>query len=232
VHDRGGTTAEYAGKDKFIIHEWSYDLDSGRADQVTPPDDGRDKISTFEWTTDAGDSTAADWNSSVLLAKFIDGSNKPEYDFNFVFLHLKGPDKVGHQGATPWDSTSWDDIVKTVDSRVGTVLSMVGSSSNKAWYGNTVIVITADHGGTGTGHGTPSTETNYTIPFGVLGHLIPHGNAYTFSDGTRVDPVDGYPDYNSANKPIRHADGVDLVLNLMGMPSIDGASITGMAIGQ
>jgi hypothetical protein len=233
VHDRGGTTAEYAGKDKFIIHEWSYDLDSGRLDQVTPPDDTRDKIGTFEWTTDAGDSTAADWNSSVLLGKFIDGSNKPEYDFNFVFLHLKGPDKVGHQAASPWNSATWDNAVKDVDSRLGTVLSMVESSGNKAWYDNTVIVITADHGGTGTGHGDATNQYNFTIPFGVWGHLIPHGDAYTYSDGTRVSPTAGTrPDYNAANKPIRHADGVDLALNLMGMPSIDGASITGMGIGQ
>jgi hypothetical protein len=96
-----------------------------------------------------------------------------------------------------------------------------------------VIVITADHGGTGTGHGDATNQYNFTIPFGVWGHLIPHGDAYTYSDGTRVSPTAGTrPDYNAANKPIRHADGVDLALNLMGMPSIDGASITGMGIGQ
>ncbi len=225
VHDRGGTTAEYAGKDKFVIHEWSYDLGSGRLDQVTPPDDGRDKIDTFEWTGDS-----SDWNSATLTGKFIDGNGKPEYDFNFVFLHLKGPDKVGHQSG--WNSTAWDNSVKDVDLRLGTVLSMVGNAANKAWYGNTVVIVTADHGGTGTGHGTASDQYNYTIPFGVWGHLVPHGDAYTYSDGTRVSPTAGTrPDYNAANKPIRHADGPDLALNLMGMPSIDGASIKNMGIG-
>ncbi|GEM_PF-4829848 len=224
VHDRGGTTAEYAGKDKFIIHEWSYDLDSAQGDQVTPPNDGYDKIDTFEWT---GDNT--DWNSAVLVSKFING-NVPEYDFNFVFLHLKGPDKVGHSSG--WDSGTWDNAVKDVDSRLATVLNMVESSSNEAWYSNTVIILTADHGGYLTyGHGTETNQYNYTIPYGVWGHLIPHGDAYTYSDGTRVSPGTGRPAYTDADQPIRHADGPDLALNLMGMPSIDGASITGMGIG-
>jgi predicted AlkP superfamily pyrophosphatase or phosphodiesterase len=222
VHDANGTTAEYAGKDKFSIHEWSYDLVDGRADTVGV-DNGKDKIDTFEWT-----GMDEDINSPTLLGKFIDGNNKPEYDFNFVFLHLKGPDRVGHSQS--WNSVPWDEAVKAADARLGTVLAMVEDKSNKAWYGNTLIVITADHGGINYAHAAETDPNNYRIPFGVWGHLIPHGNPYSFSDNTRVDPNDGRPDYNAACKPIRHADGVDLGLNLMGLPAIDGASIKGMSI--
>lgn len=251
VHDRGGTTAEYAGKDKFLIHEWSWDLDHGRTDLVTPPDEGRDKIDTFEWTPDGrcnlDPQSLWDYNSNVLMSKFI-SDGKAEYPFNFVFLHLKGPDKVGHNCYTfdywpwgPWDSSGWDDIVKTVDGHLGTLITLVTTQSNKEWYYNTVIVVTADHGGGNSDnpfqHDNATEANNFTIPFFVWGSLIPGGDAYAHSGGTRVEPAantrvpyafdeEGKLD----DQPIRHADGVDLALNLMGMRSIPGATIRGMSI--
>jgi hypothetical protein len=246
VHDYGLTTALYAGKDKFIIYEWSYDLDHGN-DNPLMTGESRDKIDTFEWTTDAGNSTAADWNSNTLITKFISGG-AAEYPFNFTFFHFKGPDKVGHhQDPThqdadpdgPWGSTDWDTNVRSVDTHLGTMMTLIKTASNKDWYYNTVIIITADHGGIDYGHGT-RVEQVIRIPFGVWGHLIPTGDMYDWCANSRTRPTSTsqdlpYPDNtpNMTGQPIRHADGTDLALTLLGLRErFDaGAIIKGLNIG-
>jgi hypothetical protein len=230
VHDRGMKTAMYAGKSKFILFWQSYNSAGGRPDQETPPDNGTNKLTNYACWGDKYE----DVHAVTLVNTFIaDGYNE---NYNFSFLHFKGPDRVGHDD--DWDSVLWKAAVVEANNRIGSILSMVENSSNAAWYYNTVVIMTADHGGIGNGHGNPEIQQEYELPFGVWGHLIPKGvDAYTYSGGTRLDPVNSRGNdydipYNDTEQPIRHADGVDLGLNLMGLPAIDGALIKGMKISQ
>jgi hypothetical protein len=118
--------------------------------------------------------------------------------------------------------------VKKVDDYLIKIFDMVEDSSNedKPWYYNTAVIMTADHGGYGTDHGPhPDYLQECQLPFGVWGHLIPKGiDAYDYCDLSRKDPGGTRgSNYNTnyEDQPIRHADGVDLGLNLMGLPPID-----------
>ncbi|UCG49335.1 MAG: alkaline phosphatase family protein [Phycisphaerales bacterium] len=248
VHDRSLTTAGYFGKDKLIIYEWSYDSDTGyqeggRSDPYSP-NDGKDKIDTFEWTSDHWNypGTGGDYNSNVLMSRFIDGSGNPEYYFGFTFLHLKGPDKVGHNQGGWGNPTSgvpdnWLKIAQSVDGHLDTLMDLAKDSTQDEWYYNTMIVVSADHGGVNGGHGTSSDPCNYTIPFGVWGHLIPKGgDMYQWCDKSRAKPGQSvnpaYPDcvggqFDMSGQPIRHADGVDLCLNFLGVQAIGTSDPTG-----
>ncbi len=241
VHDSGMVTALYAGKDKFSIFDQSYDID------------------IYDYTTDSGNHEEADWKSTVLMNKFINQTTGIPATYNgkdldFVFFHFKGPDKVGHNKYSsvgplgPWNSGGWKGNVESLDDHLGdgedkgTIFEMVENKSNVAWYYNTVVILTADHGGKDYDHSNASLLENYTIPFGVWGHLIPKGrDAYAYSGGSRTPPGSSvnpsYPeDYSDmSGQPIRHADGVDLGLSLMGLSRIDGtadaeAIIQGMQI--
>ncbi len=239
----GMTSAMYAGKSKFILFDWSYSYRFGG--DIDHTGSTTDLLDTYEWTQDPDN--FYDRDSTELLGKFII-SGKPKYDFNFVFFHFKGPDKYGHQDG--WDTGSWDSGVQVVDQKLGTILDVVTKRDatsnipiNPAWYYNTVVIITGDHGGHDKTHGhtdTPRTHDNrdYTIPFGVWGHLIykaTGGNhdMYNWCDRTRTVPAAGSnPPHNNnyTGQPIRHADGVDLSLNLLGLDPIPDALIKGMKV--
>jgi hypothetical protein len=56
---------------------------------------------------------------------------------------------------------------------------------------------------------------------------------YNWCDRTRTVPASGQnPAHNDnyTGQPIRHADGVDLALDLLGLDSISGALIKGMKL--
>jgi hypothetical protein len=227
AHDRGMKTAMYAGKSKFVIFLQSYNETGGRPDQVTPPDDGTKKMDTYKCWGSKYD----DVYSVTLVNTFIaDGLND---NTNFAFLHFKGPDIEGHDH--DWNSDEWKYAVVQANNRVGSIFEMVENSSNEEWYYNTVVIMTADHGGIDGGHGNPAIQEEYELPLGVWGHLVPKGDAYKYSGGTRSDPEDARGNdydipYNDKDQPIRHADGVDLGLSFIGLPAIDGALIKGMQV--
>jgi len=222
VHDRGMSTAMYANKSKFEIYDRSYNATYGRDDQVSPYIDGKDKIDyyTYDGSTDP---------NTIINRLETRGMD------NFVFFHFRGPDSAGHSSG--WGNSGWDNAVKLVDDYLAKIFDMVKATSNKdkAWYYNTDVIMTADHGGYGTSHGShPDYMQECQLPFGVWGHLIPRGvDAYDYCDLSRKDQggVRG-ENYNTdfTDQPIRHADGVDLALSLMGLPEIDGALIKGMKL--
>lgn len=84
VHDAGGSTAMYVGKDKFDVLERYWDETNGAPDE-TGPDDGRDKIDVYVRDED---------DSADLTAQLIDQfeTDPP----TLAFLHLRDPDSAGH----------------------------------------------------------------------------------------------------------------------------------------
>ena len=207
VHDHGRTTALYTGKSKFVLFDQSYDADHGAPD-VTGLDDGPDKIDTYAYASSAA-------NHAALLADLA--SSPPE----FCFVHYPDPDTAGH--ASGWGSETWNDAVKTVDGYLGDLLDAV--DANPALQGRTVIILTADHGGTGYGHSTATDWRTYTIPFMVWGAGVdPGANLYTLNLASRTDPGTVRPSYNDP-APIRNGGSGNLALSLLQLPSIPGSTI-------
>ncbi len=93
----------------------------------------------------------------------------PNKKHAFVFIHYSDPDGAGH--AASWMSQRYLDAVRDTDWQIGRILDSV---KNTGVESNTVIIVTADHGGHGYGHGEDLPE-NVTIPWICAGPGIRAG---------------------------------------------------------
>lgn len=82
---------------------------------------------------------------------------------NFLFLHLDGVDHAGH--GFGWSSVQYFKELEMVDSLIGAMVEAVAASGLKD---KTIILVTADHGGKGTGHGG-ATLAEIEIPWILTG---------------------------------------------------------------
>jgi hypothetical protein len=223
AHDNGLSTALYASKAKFVIMEWSYDLDSGAPD-VTGPDDGADKIDSY-----VNKESGAPLNGSEMHLDFL--ADMAANRFNYTFLHYRDPDSAGHDFG--WGSAQWEAAVQNVDDYLGEVFNLV--ETDPLLQGRTAIVLTADHGGQGNGHGNASLPSVYTIPFFAWGAGVDVGtDLYALNPTSRQDPGSTIapggagvprPDYNAARPPIRDGDTGNLALYLLGVGAVPGSTI-------
>jgi len=209
AHDHGRKTAVYRSKDKLEIFTKSYDAANGAVDR-TGVDNGRDKIDSDVFV---GDGMARD-----VVARFV--AEMPVQRFHLTLLHLVDPDTVGH--GDNWLTPTYASAVRVTDGFVGQVLNMIAATP--ALAGRTAIVLTADHGGTGSAHSDQANVLNYRIPFYVWGPDVTRGgDLYEFSLLTRLHPGATRPAYSAAVQPIRNGDAGNLALKLLGLPAVPDA---------
>lgn len=204
AHDAGLSTAMYASKNKFVIYDQSYNATSG-AEHVN----GRDKIDTYY-----GPESTATMQTAMLAGLAAN-------HFNYTFLHYADCDDAGH--GSGWGSATWYNALSTVDGYLGQLFELI--ENDDTFAGQTAIVLSADHGGTGSSHDSAATATNYTIPFYVWGAGVAHGDLYALSSDTRTDPITSRPTYLVAGQPIRNGDGGNLALSLLSLGPIPGSFI-------
>jgi len=209
AHDNGLSTALFANKSKFILYQRSYDAVNGAPD-LTGPDNGQNKIDTYFYAHDSGPLVDA-YLSAMTAAPAT-----------YSFLHLRDPDDAGH--ASGWGSTGYNNALKTDDALLGSVLNLV--ETHPALRGNTTILLTADHGGRGTGHSTASELLNYTIPFCAWGAGVSRGaDLYALNAATRLNPGTTRPKYDEPIQPVRNGDIANLSLGLLGLGPVPGSTI-------
>jgi hypothetical protein len=209
THDNGLSTALYVAKDKFLLFDQSYDSTAGAVD-TTGSDNGQDKIDTYFQSF-----FGANLNAAYM-------SDMATSEYNYTFLHFTEPDSLGH--GFGWGSPQWDNSVQNVDGFLGDLLQMV--ETDPSFAGETAIIITADHGGTLTGHGSGGPVENYIVPVMVWGPgVAPGEDLYDLNPTNRLDPVLGLPDYTAAIQPIRNGDTGNLALDLLGLSSVPGSFI-------
>jgi len=214
VHDNGLTTALYASKSKFVLYDQSYNATTGAPD-TSGVDNGQDKIDTY-----VQKSTGSPANASNLNADYLVDMASSQY--NYTFLHYTDPDPAGHSRG--WGSPTWDSAVQNVDSYLGDLFNLIETSAGLA--GDTTIILTADHGGSGASHGTASNPANYTVPVFVWGpDVTPNTDLYALNPTNRLDPGAGRPDYTDAIQPIRNSDTANLALGLLGLGPVPGSLI-------
>jgi predicted AlkP superfamily pyrophosphatase or phosphodiesterase len=95
--------------------------------------------------------------------------------FDLVFVHFPDVDLTGH--AKRWMSPEYLQNLQVVDQALGRILNAVPD--------NMPVILTADHGGSGVGHGTTAAE-HMTIPWVIQGPRIKAGNALS----VRVNTTD------------------------------------------
>ncbi len=213
VHDRGGRTGLFATKTKFSLFDQSYNRGNGAVD-ITGTDQGQNKIDTYRFLQ----------SSSRLVDEFrsfvgADG-------FELAFLHFVDPDVSGHARGWDLDPVSAHAYsVRLVDHLILDILDFVASEPGYA--GQTTVIVTADHGGTGQDHSDPEQASNYTIPFFVWGPGSESGSDLYGLNPTRSDPGGGHISRELAETqpPILNGDAANLALSVLGYPAVSGSTI-------
>jgi predicted AlkP superfamily pyrophosphatase or phosphodiesterase len=187
IHDHGLSTALYASKDKFAIFNQSYTSNTGAAD-VTGFDNGRDKIDRYRYRSSGSPAHGRQLQDDFLAEMVV-------HHYNYVFLHYRGPDTAGH--ANSWGSGSWDTSVRRTDTFLGEIFDLI--ENDPILNGNTYIILSTDHGGTGNGHSDEKDSRNYVIPFFVWGPGVEAGgDLYALNSNNRSDPGNARVNYNAS----------------------------------
>ena len=89
-------------------------------------------------------------------------------DLPSVFvIHFPGVDKIGHQSG--WMSADQRQVITSVDGLLGQIVAALEAGG---YLQNTLLIVTADHGGSEGTHGSPSPEDT-TIPWLAVGPGVP-----------------------------------------------------------
>ncbi len=92
---------------------------------------------------------------------------------HLLFVHLPDVDLSGH--ATSWMSATYKDRIAKADAALGRIMSALPE--------NTTLILTADHGGHASGHGTAD-PLDMTIPWIIAGPRIREAYALTAAVST------------------------------------------------
>jgi arylsulfatase A-like enzyme len=88
---------------------------------------------------------------------------------NVLFVHMTDPDAAGHSAG--WMSPSYGRAVTATDASLDRLLTLAGTVYGA---GNFSVIVTADHGGHGTGHGSRDPK-DVTIPWIAWGKGVRPG---------------------------------------------------------
>ncbi|MEP7292363.1 MAG: alkaline phosphatase family protein [Chloroflexota bacterium] len=121
-----------------------------------------------------------------------------------IFAHFPNPDMFGH--ATGWMSPTYIAELHNTDTQVGRIITTL---TNLNLLSQTLVIITADHGGHDFGHGTTMPE-DMTIPWIAYGAGIKPGTVLTgirnADSAATILWALGLPEPNSqASRPIIEA---------------------------
>jgi arylsulfatase A-like enzyme len=107
------------------------------------------------------------WSSERTLtdiARYFEGSRP-----NVLFVHLTDPDVAGHRAG--WMSNDYGRAVLAADRAVNRLISIADGAYGS---GNYSLIVTADHGGHGTNHGSDDPR-DVTIPWIAWGQGVKPG---------------------------------------------------------
>jgi len=212
VHDNGLGTGMFVSKDKLALLERSWDALNGAPD-LTGIDEGRDKIDRYLYL----------WDTAALADSAIAGLHGGA--LHYLFLHLRDPDTAGH--ASGWMSAGYLASVEKVDSLLGLILDAIEADPDL--YGVTAVIVTADHGGSGTGHSDPALLMDCTVPVYAWGPgTAPGVDLYQVNPDSRANPGLTRPDFSAVPQPVRNGGTSNLALALLGLPAIPGSTINAM----
>ena len=144
AHEHGFTTAAFFSKGKFDHLDVPHTLDHAEL----PEGDSR-------------------WSAARTVENVTEylRTDRP----NLMFVHIGEPDYAGH--TFTWMSTFYGRAVRRADQAVGRVLAQADRAFGR---GNYTVIVTADHGGHGWGHGSADARDT-TIPWIAWGKGVRGG---------------------------------------------------------
>jgi predicted AlkP superfamily pyrophosphatase or phosphodiesterase len=144
---------------------------------------------------------------------------------NVTFIHFSEPDRTGHHhGWSIEKGSPYLAAVRRDDHNLGEIIKAI--RGNPAYLNSTVVMMTADHGGRGLGHGDFRLLEDYRIPLIIWGKGVATGSdLYRINVDIRQDPRDQQVSYGDPRQPIRNGDVANAVLHILGLPAITGSTI-------
>ncbi len=142
------------------------------------------------------------------------------FDRALTFVHLGKTDKKGH--AHGWMSPEYLAAVRDSDARVGEILAAIETAGESS---ETLVVVTADHGGVRRDHSDASRLVNYRIPFLVVGPGVPARTDLYALNPTYLDPGRSRPTYDASPQPIRNGAVANLGTDVLGLAAVPGSQI-------
>ncbi|MEX0601437.1 MAG: alkaline phosphatase family protein [Rhodothermales bacterium] len=224
LQDHGLRAAMYVSKSKFSLFDASY----GEASYGDAPGAGA-RVQSGDAAAGEDRGKAIDRfvflrDTDALVDTFVADLRRdpPAY----AFLHLRDPDSAGHR--FHWNmrnESAYLEAVERIDGLIGRILDAVDEIPDPA--GETVIVLTTDHGGGAPWHrhGAADEPENYSIPFYVWGPGVCDTELYAANPGSRAHPGMAQPGYEVRPQPIRNGDAANLALSLLGLPPVPGSTI-------
>ena len=211
LHDRGYSTAMFAGKSKLSLLATSWDSIHGPPDTIGI-DNGRNKIDADVVTT----------NTPLLIDTLF--KSLKEGKIHYYFFHDREPDMSGHAMGWDLDPTSmYMQSVIDADLYLDSLLTFL--STDSLYISNSVVILTSDHGGSMfASHADTSYFEHHKIPFFVWGKNVAQGQElYSINNLTRQNPMDSLPLTKSNPPPIRNGEVGNLVLQVFKLPPISGS---------
>jgi Type I phosphodiesterase / nucleotide pyrophosphatase len=204
VHDQGRSTAMFASKAKFRLYKRTWN-NHGAPDRIGR-NDGRAKI----------DRVTIDLDNTQLVAKLTAELRRSPREFTFV--HLSLPDRVGH--AHRFMGREYLDAVDRTDQLLGRIVNTV--ADQPALRRQTLVLLTADHGGSGAAHYTASDLQNYRIPFMAWGPGVAAGDDLYDLSASLESPGASRTSYRG-KQPIRNADLANVATDALDLPRVPGS---------
>jgi Type I phosphodiesterase / nucleotide pyrophosphatase len=179
---------------------------------------GKTKFSLFERSWDAGVNKYRMRFDNALLTRMA-RVDLLQHNRGFTFLHLAAPDEAGH--AHGWNSPAYRDAVRATDRRLGQLVKAINGHGRLK--NHLVLLVTADHGGSGKSHGDPTRLVNYRVPFLVWGRTVARGANLYRLNRDYANPGDRRTSYSHRRQPVRNGDVANLALDLLGLGAVKGS---------
>lgn len=145
-------------------------------------------------------------SDSVLMGSLV--ANFPQ-DFGVLFIHLLATDLAGHDAG--WMTPYQFSVIRQADAALGMLLAELDARNLR---GETLLIVTSDHGGQGSSHGSDARE-DMTIPWIAAGpgiqqktlttniHTMDTAATAAFALGLPIPAEwDGVPVYEAFGLPV------------------------------
>jgi hypothetical protein len=207
VHDYGKSTALYTSRVDTDLLASSWNAANGASDPFGL-DDGRNKIGRYVRTTSDQDAVAS------LVGKL------ESHPATLTVAQLDGLHAVGKRSG--FRSDAYAAALSATDRLIGRIQKAIAESPRLD--GRTLLVVTANRGGSGKELRGTKVPAVYRIPLLVTGPgVLPGGDLYAMNPEF-TPPGDANPDYASG-RPIRNGLVANLVTKMLGLPPVPGSQL-------
>jgi hypothetical protein len=207
VHDSGRSTAFYASGAAVDRIASSWDRTNGAGDRFGL-DDGRNKIGRYV-------RTGADHDTVQALVSQL--AARPA---KLTVAQLAGLGVVGRTYG--FRSAEYDEALVGIDRLVRKVQSAI--VANPKLDGHTMLVVTANRGGSRAKADPTGVRQIYRVPLLVTGPGVLAGGDLYAMNARYADPGGTNPGYDSG-RPIRNASVANLVTKMLGLPPVPGSRL-------